>query len=189
MKLQVSGVTPCQKNGQRNGWTGAALLTAYEVDADAISAIEEGTVWEITDVSCRGRSSSGGGVFNSGAPGLELTVGRRSSWRRVSASALQRGNLAPSPVPRRLCTVRDLSEGHDDGKVKLGEEFDAVAVVVRISQHQIRPNVRPDYHDCLLIHITRKTDTFPFTIRFTYRRRYRNKSPRLSGCFLLTTRQ
>ena len=141
MKLRVSGVRAMGAmdayNGQRNSQhvlTGSALLTAYDVDEDASGSIHEGSVYELTDVNCRKGGSGGPG----GPANLELIVNRRTSWRKISPSALALGKLASNPTPRRLCTARDLSDGYahlgdTSGKICIGEEFDAVALVVYVS--------------------------------------------------------
>ena len=116
---------------------GSALLTAYDLDEDAAArlAASEGATFEVTDASVKKDSKDGG---------LELVATRRSRWRRVAPSALARANLEPSPNPRRLATTRDLaSDAEDDAnvhanvrrasKVRLGEEFDCVAAVVRVA--------------------------------------------------------
>ena len=95
-RLRVSGVKKLAPGSRiAEGYTGAALLTAYDLPHELVAVIKEGCVYELNNVMC-GRSF----VDHNG--GMELTCGRHTRWRRLGRPALAKARLAPSPTPRRL---------------------------------------------------------------------------------------
>ena len=127
-RLRVSGVKKLAPGSRiAEGYTGAALLTAYDLPHELVAVIKEGCVYELNNVMC-GRSF----VDHNG--GMELTCGRHTRWRRLGRPALAKARLAPSPTPRRLTDAAALGSSADG--VVAGGEFDVVAVLLHVSAPQ-----------------------------------------------------
>ena len=127
-RLRVSGVKKLSPGSRiAEGYTGAALLTAYDLPHELVAVIKEGCVYELNNVMC-GRS------FVDQNGGLELTCGRHTRWRRLQRPALAKARLAPSPTPRRLTDAAALGTSADG--VVAGGEFDVVAVLLHVSAPQ-----------------------------------------------------
>ena len=127
-RLRVSGVKKLLPGSRvAEGYTGAALLTAYDLPHELVAVIKEGCVYELNNVMC-GRS------FVDQNGGLELTCGRHTRWRRLQRPALAKARLAPSPTPRRLTDAAALGTSADG--VVTGGEFDVVAVLLHVSAPQ-----------------------------------------------------
>jgi breast cancer 2 susceptibility protein len=137
VKLRVSGLRPRFNGGGGGGAgggggggggggsrhafgpTGAALLTAYDLGDEFIAQLEEGGIYQLTDLACR-----------TNLAGLEVTAGRKTRWQQVSSAAAARAGLEAVPLARRLARAGDLGHG---GGASMGDEFDAVAVLVHAS--------------------------------------------------------
>ena len=127
-RLRVSGVKKLAPGSRiAEGYTGAALLTAYDLPHELVAVIKEGCVYELNNVMC-GRS------FVDQNGGMELTCGRHTRWRRLGRPALAKARLAPSPTPRRLTDAAALGTSADG--VVAGGEFDVVAVLLHVSAPQ-----------------------------------------------------